>query len=80
MIEVMALRGACGHMNAGQREGRSWVLNNNSVPEQFRTRVPNSVYCSAAGYRITYSVVTLSYDNYYANLRDYSNFLLSDLL
>ena len=37
-------------------------------------------YCSVAGYRITYSVATLSYDNYHANLRDYSNSLLSDLL
>ena len=37
-------------------------------------------YCSAAGHRITYSVATLSYDNYHANLRDYSNSLLSDLL
>jgi len=31
-------------------------------------------YCSTAGHRITYSVATLSYDNYHANLRDYSNF------
>jgi hypothetical protein len=35
---------------------------------------------SAAGYRITYFVATLSYDNYYANLRDYNNTLLSGLL
>jgi hypothetical protein len=33
-----------------------------------------------AGYKITYSVATLSYDNYYVNLRDYSNSLLSGLL
>jgi len=38
------------------------------------------IYCSAAGYKITYSVATLSYDNYYANSRDYSNTLLCDLL
>jgi hypothetical protein len=31
------------------------------------------VYIYTAGYRITYSVATLSYDDYYANLRDYSN-------
>ena len=37
-------------------------------------------YCSATGHRITYFVATLSYDNYYANLPDYSNSLLSDLL
>jgi hypothetical protein len=30
-------------------------------------------------YRITYFVATLSYHNYYANLRDYSNSLLSGL-
>ena len=30
-----------------------------------------------AGYKITYSVATLSYDNYYVNLRDYNNSLLS---
>ena len=34
----------------------------------------------ATGYRITYSVATMSYDNYYANLHDYSNSLLSGLL
>ena len=33
-----------------------------------------------AGYKITYSVAALSYDNYYVNLRDYSNSLLSGLL
>ena len=32
------------------------------------------------GYKITYFVATLSYDNNYVNLRDYSNFLLSGLL
>jgi hypothetical protein len=32
------------------------------------------------GYKITYSVATLSYDNCYANLRDYNNSLLCDLL
>ena len=37
-------------------------------------------YYPVAGYKITYSVATLSYDNYYVNLRDYSNFLLSGLL
>ena len=37
-------------------------------------------YYPVAGYKITYSVVTLSYDNYYINLRDYSNSLLSGLL
>ena len=37
-------------------------------------------YYFVAGYKITYSVATLSYDNYYVNLRDYSNSLLSDLL
>jgi hypothetical protein len=31
------------------------------------------IYTYTAAYRITYSVVTLSYDNYYANLRGYSN-------
>ena len=35
---------------------------------------------SVAGHRITYSVATLSYDNYYVNLWDYSNSLLSSLL
>jgi hypothetical protein len=35
---------------------------------------------SVADYIITYSVVILSYDNYYTNLRDYSNSLLCDLL
>ena len=33
-----------------------------------------------AGYKITYSVATLSYDNYYVNLRDYSNSLPSGSL
>jgi hypothetical protein len=33
-----------------------------------------------AGYKITYSVAALSYDNCYANLRDYSNSLLCDSL
>jgi hypothetical protein len=37
-------------------------------------------YYPTAGYKITYSVTTLSYDNCYANLRDYSNSLLCDLL
>jgi hypothetical protein len=37
-------------------------------------------YYPTAGYKITYSVATLSYDNCYANLRDYSNSLLCDLL
>jgi hypothetical protein len=37
-------------------------------------------YCFVAGHRITYSVATLSYDNYYTNLRDYSISLLSVLL
>jgi hypothetical protein len=36
-------------------------------------------YYSVAGYKITYYVVTLSYHNYYANLRDYSNSLLNGL-
>jgi hypothetical protein len=31
-------------------------------------------------YKITYSVASLSYDNYYVNLRDYSNSLLCELL
>jgi hypothetical protein len=35
---------------------------------------------SITGYKITYSVTTFSYDNCYANLRDYSNSLLYDLL
>jgi hypothetical protein len=30
-------------------------------------------YYPVAGYEITYFVATLSYDNYYINLRDYSN-------
>ena len=30
-------------------------------------------YYPIAGYKITYFVATLSYDNYYVNLRDYSN-------
>ena len=37
-------------------------------------------YYSVPGYKICYSVATLSYDNYYINLQDYSNFLLSGLL
>jgi len=37
-------------------------------------------YYPVAGYKVTYSVATLSYDNYYVNLRDYSNSLLSGLL
>jgi hypothetical protein len=37
-------------------------------------------YYPVAGYKITYSVATLSYDNYYANLWDYNNSLLSGLL
>ena len=37
-------------------------------------------YYSVAGRRITYFVATLSYDNYYTNLRDYGNSLISDLL
>ena len=37
-------------------------------------------YRNQGGHRISYSVATLSYDNYYTNLRDYGNFLVSDLL
>ena len=37
-------------------------------------------HSSVAGRRISYYVVILSYDNYYTNLRDYGNFLVSDLL
>ena len=37
-------------------------------------------YYPVAGYKIIYSVATLSYDNYYVNLRDHSNSLLSGLL
>ena len=39
-----------------------------------------SHYYPVAGYKIIYSVATLSYDNYYVNLRDYSNSLLGGLL
>jgi hypothetical protein len=35
-----------------------------------------SNYYPIVGYKITYSVATLSYDNCYTNLRDYSNSLL----
>jgi hypothetical protein len=38
------------------------------------------IYYYVVGYKIIYSVATLSYDNYYVNLRDYSNSLLSGLL
>ena len=38
------------------------------------------VYIYIYGYKITYSVATLSYDSYYVNLRDYSNSILSSLL
>ena len=38
------------------------------------------IIVNRGGYRITYSIATLSYDNYYVNLRDYSNSLLSGLL
>ena len=31
------------------------------------------IYYLVANYKITYFVATLSYDNYYVNLRDYSN-------
>jgi len=37
-------------------------------------------YGLVSRYKITYSVATLSYDNYYVNLRDYSNSILSGLL
>jgi len=37
-------------------------------------------YYPVAGYKITYSVATMSYDNNYVNLRDYNNSLLSSLL
>jgi hypothetical protein len=40
----------------------------------------NIVVNQLAGYETTYSIATLSYDNYYVNLRDYSNSLLSGLL
>ena len=39
-----------------------------------------SPYYPVAGCRITYSLATLSYDNYYVNLRYYSNSILSGLL
>ena len=45
--------------------------------QQVRT---GQVGSSSDGYKITYSVATLNYDNYYINLRDYSNSLLSGLL
>ena len=38
------------------------------------------IHALVACYKITYSVATLSYDNYYVNLRNYSNSLLSGLL
>jgi hypothetical protein len=38
------------------------------------------IHYPTTGYQITYSVATLSYDNCYVNLRDYSNSLLCDLL
>ena len=37
-------------------------------------------YYPVAGYKITYFIATLSYNNYYVNLRDYNNSLLSGLL
>ena len=37
-------------------------------------------YYSVAGRKISYSMATLSYNNYYTNLRDYDNSLISDLL
>ena len=37
-------------------------------------------YYSVAGRKISYSMATLSYNNYYTNLRDYGNSLISDLL
>jgi hypothetical protein len=44
------------------------------------SHVSGQLYYPTAGYKITYSVATLSYDNCYANLWDYSNSLLCDLL
>ena len=38
------------------------------------------IIINGGGYKITYYVATLSYDNYYVNLRDYSDSLLSGLL
>jgi hypothetical protein len=40
----------------------------------------NYIYIYIADYKITYFVATLSYDNYYVNLRNYSNSLLRGLL
>ena len=45
-----------------------------------RAPLKQYIYYHVAGYKITYFVATLSYDNYYVNLRDYSNSLLNGLL
>ena len=47
----------------------------------FRVLEGGKIYIyPVVGYKITYFVATLSYDNYYINLRDYSNSLMSVLL
>jgi len=38
------------------------------------------IYCFVADHIITYYMATLSYDNYYANLSDYNNSLLNNLV
>ena len=46
----------------------------------FRASLLCVQYRTIVRYKITYYVATLSYDNNYVNLRDYSKSLLSSLL
>jgi hypothetical protein len=66
------------------RWGQSTVSTDRSMLTRLGLGLTGWIYICVcyptAGYKITYSVATLSYNNYYANLRDYSNSLLCDLL
>ena len=71
--------------NTVDTENNDWLHSNQSY-QPMRIGKENTIlqyiyiYYCIAGYKITYSIATLSYDNYYINLRDYSNSLLSGLL
>ena len=62
------------HTHPGSGGGQQSAMHNIYI------YIHTHTYCSVAGRRISYYVATLSYDNYYTNLRDYGNSLVSDLL
>ena len=58
----------------------AWLGSGETSRERVYIYIYRENYYPVAGYKITYSIATLSYDNYYINLHDYSNSLLDGLL